>query len=424
MSSSVVWAGVNVSTAPPTGDWDDFFTYYYAPADSRGVSASDNIITISDGSSVCNFAGGYSDRSDVFNNKMTISGSGLFEGEIYGGYATVGDVEVYDNHITIIKDAENGDTSTFKESIYGGYSYDYDATGNTVTIEGGNFGAPIYGGYSYSGNAGGIDDGDGNTVTISGGKFSDDIIGGYSEYGAASLNEIVISKVDEGSTFGTIFGGNASGNANKNKVTLKAENAVYGGEKSIVGGYSNSGTATENMVDITNGTFNGNIYGGMGYGGASENTVNIEDGTFNGDIYGGYAYVAATGNTVNISGTADLRSAYLYGGASESTGTVSGNTLNIGTAGNDAGTGWAPTNGRTISSIKGFDVINIYGVEWDETNPYMTTTDVELKDTKINAYVSGEQSDVNSKKMTLIDATNLTKASGDTNYLHGESNSL
>ena len=276
------------------------------------------------------------------------------------------------------------------KSITSAYSDNGDATGGkvTISISDGMFGSAnksvsIYGGFTSTGEA------TGNAVTIIDGTFTGDIYGGYSNLGAA---------------------------------------------------------ATDNSVVISGGMFkpgnNSNIYGGRAVNDATRNSVTISGGTFGEEktlgqksivyIAGGYSYKGnAKGNTVSISDDANLAYANLYGGlgvdANDNTVAKYGdasnpNTLNIGTAGNDAGTGWAPTNGRTISSIKGFDVINIYGVEWDETKPYMTATDVELKNTKINAYVSGEQSGVNSKKMILIDATNLTKASVDTNYLHSNSN--
>ena len=340
-----------------------------------------------------------------------------------------------------------------------------DATGGKVTISGGEFNADyqqIYGGYSGSGDVGGETADKGNKVTISGGEFEKTIVyGGRSTTGAAEHNEVVISDVDDGSTFDAIYGGKSdsgAGNAEGNRVTLSAEDATY--ESSIYGGYSYSGDAKGNTVTISDGTFNGTlVYGGYSYssnatgntvnisggtftnevcggrstnGDVTGNTVNISGGTFTGSVYGGYSFDGnATGNTVNISVDANLENASLYGGYGHDSvvgefvvkygGADTPNTLNIGVEGtNSAGTAWNPTS-RKLQSIKGFDVINIYGVKWNEAEPHIKVDDIELKDTKINAYVSGEQTDVSSKEMTLIDATTLTMANGATNYLHNDS---
>ena len=236
-------------------------------------------------------------------------------------------------------------------------------------------------------------------------------------------------------------------NASGGIVTLDEDIAV----DSLVGGYAcddnlinsegqslsiEDGVAESNTVNISNGTVKYSVYGGWGST-ATNNTVNISGGTFYGGIVGGFALSdAATNNTVNISGTANLENAALLGGATKQQmfraakpGTVvvgsyggadTPNTLNIGWDSEKAAA-WTGANAGKVKSIAGFDVINIYGVQWDEVNPHITVDDIELKDTKINAYVSGEQTDVSSKKMNLIDATTITMANGATNYLHNDS---
>ena len=401
MSSSVVWAAV------PSG-WKDSGValgasyYIYIPVTGKEGSVS---------------VGGTYD----------VILAGVAEGT---GGATGGKVTITDGNFQ-----RNGSIHFF----FGGYSEGGNASSNTVNISGVDTefismgdDIIIYGGQSVGGQNASVEE---NKVIISDGKFDEvvrvggadgvgvEVFGG-SASGSANYNEVKITNVKQGSFFKKIYGGSATKGATGNEVVLSAENATY---NLVYGGDADAGEVKNNIVTISGGKFkddNGVIYGGYSSdkGTVSGNTVNISGGVLKGKIYGGYSTNgSATNNIVNISGDADLGIAYLYGGASGSAETVSGNTLNIGTAGNDAGTGWAPTNGRTIRSIKGFDEINIYGVEWNEAQPHMTVIDVELKDTKINAYVSGELYNVTSKKMTLIDATNLTKASGATNYLHSDS---
>ncbi len=435
MSSSVVWAA-EVNGAPPGTGWDVFKTDYYAPTDGRGVSAFDNNITISDDSSVCNFAGGYSDRSDVYNNKMTISGSGQFEGEIYGGYATA-NVGVYDNHITI-NNARDGYTFTFNESIYGGYSHGTDATGNTVTIEGGNFDAPIYGGYSYSGNAGGINDSDGNTVNITGGSFERNIYGGCSSSGDAIGNTVNITK---GSFEGDVYGGysGSGNNGDGNTVTINGGTFITPDNLGtlLVGGYlyigDGNANANNNKLIITDfdtaqaeiaGETSVDKYegfefiaGGMAPGEANENEVEISGGKVaiiygKGSIVGGSGKTSAQGNKITISGCANIEEAGLIGGkVSDANGIVAGNILNIGTE----STPWQATdtgkaNGIKVQNktkfIKGFDTINFNNIAWEKGGTVVEATDLTLNNTKITANIKSGTLTEAKEMMNLIKTEN------------------
>ncbi len=245
------------------------------------------------------------------------------------------------------------------------------------------------GGYSNSGAV------EKNTITIDGGTFDLDdktIYGGLVEnYTAnASYNEVVISGVVAGSTFGAIYGGAAGGDVEKNRVTLSAGNAtykgnIYGGEsgssnaigntvtisggkfdvddKTIYGGYSGGGNAKNNEVVISNVEANstigfiaggeannstgvanynrvtlsagnakyvGGVHGGYSGGGSAEgNTVTISDGTFDRtEVNGGYSDGGdAEGNIVTISG-GTFSGTTVHGGYSDD-GSAKDNTVNI-----------------------------------------------------------------------------------------------
>ena len=174
----------------------------------------------------------------------------------------------------------NGFPETVNVYFAGGYSDSGDVESNTVTISGGEFEiVDIYGGYAKgSGAVGGDTANKGNKVTISGGEFEGTAVyGGVSADGDAKHNEVVISDVVDGSTFDAIYGGFAGGSAIRNTVT------------------------------ISDGTFNASITGGFSVNGNAE------------------------GNTVNIGDTADLSSAYLYGGTFAPTYDPSDdNVLNVG----------------------------------------------------------------------------------------------
>ena len=360
----------------------------------------------------------------------------MFNGVVIGGDA-FGDATENTVNITV---------GTFNCEVYGGYAVD-DATGNTVTISGGTVSSTVYGGCadgsgSATGNTVNISDGtfngdvfggystgsgaaEKNTVTISDGTFSyTDIFGGYSDSGYAKHNEVVISGVKESSTFDTIYGGIAGGDAENNRVTLGAGNATY--ESSIYGGYSDSGNATGNIVTISGGTFTSYVYGGRSTdGNVTGNTVNISGGTFTSYVYGGYSFDRdATGNTVNISGDANLKDANLYGGYGYDSGVSeyvvkyggadTPNTLNIGVddelqsqldaKGITVAVGaW---NNKKVKSIAGFDVINFNYINWSNGGNVVETEGLELNNTTVGKVVIGSGTVKNGEWMNLISATN------------------
>ena len=139
-----------------------------------------------------------------------------------------------------------------------------------------------------------------------------------------------------------IFGGYSStGDATENIVNIKQSitlnlNLVYGG-------YSESGNATGNIVNMTGGIFKDDFYGGYSKSGkATGNIVNITGGDVNYSVTGGESVnVEASGNTVNISGG---NVNYVTGGHSMD-GKATGNIVNI--------------TGGTVGSVYGGDSVNV-----------------------------------------------------------------
>ena len=285
----------------------------------------------------------------VIKNIVSVSGSGTqIDGEIQGGNSTYGKV---DGNKVIIS---NGKLS----NVVGGASSS-DVVNNEVTITGGNMNN-IYGGYIGSGTG----KAEGNKVYISQSSTDDlttingFVYGGNSYNGNASLNEVTFTggSVAKGIYGGHIGNNNSNGVVSGNKVTLDGSSAVVKEESysnGVCGGYNwGSGAATGNQVEIKNGaTVNNTVYGGYTYsgvaGGTTEdegNKVIISSGTVTKGVYGGYAYGSgsATGNKVDISqtGTAVLTtiSGSVYGGYSAN--------------GNAGGTGEGEGNKVTISDGK------------------------------------------------------------------------
>ena len=185
------------------------------------------------------------------------------------------------------------------------------ASGNTVTVNA-DVAGHVYGGVMHSADS--VSD---NRVFINSGTVDGYVYGGYSLSGAATANKVNISD-------GAIIGA--------------------GGFGLVYGGYSDSGAATGNSVNVSGGVIgagtSGYIYGGRsaGSGAATDNKVNISGGTIIGkgtfgQVSGGYSTGsgAATGNEVSIRGDAIIgkgAEGQIYGGYSLS-GEATGNKVNV-----------------------------------------------------------------------------------------------
>ena len=145
-----------------------------------------------------------------------------------------------------------------------------------------------------------------------------------------------------------VYGGHDgyNSNANNNNITITGDNNSF---YRIAGGYTSSGTATNNTVTIsgdvtlTDTNYNSCIAGGIGYSSSTvtQNQVTIQSGTVTGNIYGGYVSSASTNpseisdNNITITNTegkiTDISGADLYGGYANnsSTTTISNNTLTL-----------------------------------------------------------------------------------------------
>ncbi|MCR5085114.1 MAG: hypothetical protein K6A65_06390, partial [Succinivibrionaceae bacterium] len=197
------------------------------------------------------------------------------------------------------------------------------------------------------------------------------LYGGFSQGGAASNNELVVSSaavimVDSSlNLIERAAGGEGTGSANGNRVSLISGNAVsvFGGSAAPAadGTATAGGTATAqgNAVEVSGGIIRHELAGGyaVAVGGAqsltaSGNTVTITGGTFGlysydtVEICGGYAVTAdprvgsrsATGNQVLISGGSFVGKTVIAGGAAQTQGsvttaTVTGNSVYLGYAG-------------------------------------------------------------------------------------------
>ena len=331
--------------------------------DSERGEVYNNTVNIS-GGSVSFVYGGDSDYSNTYNNTVNISGNAK-TGYVYGGDSERG--EVYNNTVNISDGTIGSDQ--WSAYVYGGRSAYGTAHHNTVNIRGGTIGsdqwsAYVYGGRSAYGTA------HHNTVNIRGNAKTGFVYGGYSDYSNTYNNTV-----------------NISGNAKTDYVH---------------GGRSAYGTAHHNTVNISGGTIGADgsidVYGGYSeFSNTYNNTVNISGGSVTGNIYGGYISSNVNNNTIDnnevvISGSADIKNANLYGRSYNASGT--GNTLTI--------DGW---NGST-KSVKNFNDIAFKNINWQNGNNVLTITTgsaADLTNTTIDTINIAGGSNINvGESMTLI----------------------
>ncbi len=175
-------------------------------------------------------------------------------------YGTYSDTESATGGNVTIKADEQGDVPN-NASVYGGCSTVADASGNTLTMQGGTVGN-IRGGYAqtegdsdnntvimkggsvnilYGGNAGNNYSASNNVVIVTGGSISTALSAGYANGGAMNnklhlvgMGASNVSIADAQGSIGTYSGGNGG-------ITLK----------NVFGGYAASGNpSTGNSIDI------------------------------------------------------------------------------------------------------------------------------------------------------------------------------
>ena len=328
--------------------------YIYGGYTETSGDATGNNVTINNGTIEYNeIYGGYSHNGIAEGNTVEINSGTLNSRFIYGGYGTSDN----DDYFTANKTEANNNQVIIKEAvitsstlnIFGGYA-EGNTNNNLVLIDGDHSIDGIYGGISENGNS------NNNAIIIKGKVNSSYISAGNSDNGNTDNNLVFISN---NSSTRLAAGGIASnGTANNNLVfiTDSKANEIYGGftvsinddydaavntdyntviinnseTGSVAGGYTNNGTATNNLVSISDSDTHGDIYGGLSINGNAENNIIIISNTdaASGNIAGGSSRTGnAEGNTVLISDDSTI-SGRIYGGRS-SEGNANSNTVLI-----------------------------------------------------------------------------------------------
>ena len=330
---------------------------------SRSVNSHviGNTVTIS-GGTVRDIYGGQSGKGNALNNRVTLDGAASQTNVIYGGRVEQGTAR--ENAVVM----KNGSVTL---GIFGGIATadGGQAQDNHVTMSGGSVGEHLIGGYVQNGSGAAT----GNSVIFNGGSVTENVYGGRSVNGPAQNNSVTMTngsanwllggysdsgdasgnrvEVSGGTLSGGVNGGETtSGNATGNSVDFSNVTATY-----VQGGYSGSGSATGNSLAIRSGTVQNNAFGGYvdsGSGEASGNSVTFNGGSVTNNIYGGMsaAGLAQSNSVIMTNGSAN----WLLGGYSDS-GDVSGNSVNVsggtltGVSGGESNSGSATGNIVSIS---------------------------------------------------------------------------
>ena len=264
---------LNVNTAATVGKIENFSTVAFKNASSKltltEANANFDLNFIK-----ADFAATESEVELVENaNGLTLKDNKRFRSDLSMDGTKETNIEARDNDKKIvrygytIKGATTA-TSTSTEMWGGRSAAGNTTTGNEITVNDNNH-KKIYGGYTSGTGTSAADKNDSHTnkVTLAGGIYNT-VYGGWTNVagGKAVSNTVNVT-------------GNATG--------------------SIVGGYSASGEASNNVVDVTGHTFTGNITGGQGTV-TNYNVIRLRNAAVTGTVTGG---TAANGkdNTLAVS---------------------------------------------------------------------------------------------------------------------------
>ena len=383
---------------------------------SRSVNSHviGNTVTIS-GGTVRDIYGGQSGKGNALNNSVTLDGAASQANVIYGGRVEQGTAR--ENAVVM----KNGNVAL---GIFGGIATadGGQAQDNHVTMSGGSVGEHLIGGYVQNGNG----EASGNSVIFNGGSVTENVYGGRSVNGPAQNNSVTMTngsakwllggysnsgdasgnrvEVSGGTLSGGVNGGETtSGNATGNSVDFSNVTATY-----VQGGYSGSGSATGNSLTIRSGTVQNNAFGGYvdsGSGEASGNSVTFNGGSVTNNIYGG---MSAAGPAQNNSVTMTNGSAkWLLGGYSNSGDAsgnrveVSGGTLSGGVNGGETTSGNATGNSVDFSNVTATYVQGGYSGSGSATGNSLTIRSGTVQNNAFGGYVDSGSGEASGNSVTF-----------------------
>ena len=346
--------------------------------------------------------GGESQGGEVSGNKVTIKSNGdkksLSRGVIGGKSASSTKANVNNNEVTLIgSDVESSNESD--SGVYGGFAAYGNANNNKVTIKSESnkqaiINANVFGATNEGQNTfgGPISTANGNEVNITGAIVKGDIYiaksaGSNTSYGKLVINGDKHYRAQVESVYG---GYTLSGEASHNNLNI-ANTDVKG---DVYGGYINDGynkQAAQNTITLDNTNVGGNVYGGYNKGTESHTTNNVItlkiQVKIDGELAGGMAESDSYGSGGFGGGFGSgFRSGLLSISGLNTTGTGTNNTINSDvTSGNTLN---VYSNNVTVKNIKNFSAYNFYLPSHAQANSSILTTtgneDIDLRNSQIS----------------------------------------
>ncbi len=288
-------------------------------------------------------------------------------GNVYGGGEGA-------NATTQTTDLSISGSTVVEGSVYGGGNAGAVGTTN-ITFDGGKVSGDVYGGgYGETATSGNTNVTYTGTITVKGNVYGGGNAGKVT--GTASTNVTTLMLKNE-SLRGNIYGGGKEAAVNNVSLTI-----AYAMAKDVNGGGQNGKVTGTASTIITTGDFTGNVFGaGEGEDAVTNSSsLTINGGTIAGNIYGGgdAGEVTGTATTIINGGTVTNN---VYGGGNNAHVENVNLTVNGGSMNDVNGGGRNGTTGTATTTIKGGTITNnVYGggegttASTEETNLTIDTT--------------------------------------------------
>lgn len=316
--------GGHVIISNRAGDLDAS-SFYGGHADGRG-DVTGNRVEMRDGTSrAANIYGGFTENGRASGNTVTVE-NGRIGGTWAGGRVYAGYSQAGDVHKNVLE-IRDGHIEGSHTEVSAGYTKNGDSTGNSLTISGG--GIRRTDAYHFV-SAGFSREGNalGNTLTVTGGELGAEAYGGHVQtgHGDAADNRVEFSgntSAVDKLTAGWSGGADARGN------TLVMNGGTV--REFLTGGDSLRGLASGNKIEMHGGEVGKHVYAGYSdRGGASANELVIDGGTIAGNAFGSFIADNSTRNTegskISFGGTADVQ---FLTGAYSAKGDAAGNEVTV-----------------------------------------------------------------------------------------------
>lgn len=316
--------GGHVIISNRAGDLDAS-SFYGGHADGRG-DVTGNRVEMRDGTSrAANIYGGFTENGRASGNTVTVE-NGRIGGTWAGGRVYAGYSQAGDVHKNVLE-IRDGHIEGSHTEVSAGYTKNGDSTGNSLTISGGSIRRTDA--YHFV-SAGFSREGNalGNTLTVTGGELGAEAYGGHVQTGHGDAADNRVEFSGSTSAVDKLTAG-MSGGADVHGNTLVMNGGTV--REFLTSGDSLRGLASGNKIEMHGGEVGKHVYAGYSdRGGASANELVIDGGTIAGNAFGSFIADNSTRNTegskISFGGTADVQ---FLTGAYSAKGDAAGNEVTV-----------------------------------------------------------------------------------------------